>query len=277
MKKIFPIRGAIATFLAIALTPACVLAADLTVVSQNALHYGWGSTNPNKWSADGTDKVAKLWGNLSQGGVGLLQEVMPAADASKFIGCVGVCKVYASPTLYGRGWYKEKYYFVVTDIATLKPALIAECADVLGTGNCPFSRPPASILLKPASGAKIWVSNFHAVWGKSKSLRTAEAANTPTLTAGLIKKEAGSNWIIGGDWNLTAGEVSAARKCSVNCAAPTGNTTLKADGSDTSSSYDHFVSSLQWKSNSVLPANPDNKTWRLKTSDHLGVIATFIY
>jgi endonuclease/exonuclease/phosphatase family metal-dependent hydrolase len=258
----------------------CVgLRADsLTVVSQNTLHYGWGSTNPNR-ACDTTceDKLKSLIANIELGDVTVMQEIMPQAQTALLT--TGGCTTcgYAESLSYGNGFYRERYLWVITDPKKVTAGAVTECS---ATGvNCKFSRPPAALKVQKANSTKtIVIVDFHAVWGRSQSLRIAEA----TLMPALVNKLSGASnlpVVVGGDWNLTVDEIKSAASCAAACAAPSGLTTLNPNGNP-SSSYDHFytkdVTGVS-KAPAVIPADVGDQKWRSVVSDHLGVIAGYNY
>lgn len=261
-------------------------AQTFTVGSQNTLHYGWGSTNPTRPSSFDSRKVTAIWyGVISGKGVGLLQEVMPRADMSKFTCKLGQCVTHVSPE-YGRGWYREMYVTFVTDPLTKWNQVKLECSEVMK--NCAFSRPPLTVQFTTPDGGTVGVANFHAIWGDSKSLRVAEAAQIKALrdcinkgTASNCKKNYNiARFVVGGDWNLTADEVKAEiGDCGMTaCVGPAGRTTLNPAGAP-SSSYDHFywTSAFTASDLKVLYPSIGYPNWRLVVSDHLGVSGTFKY
>ena len=100
----------------------------------------------------------------------------------------------------------------------------------------------------------------------------------PAVLAALQLTTPGSEVVIGGDWNLTASEVSSAVGCNNNCSEPSGLTTLNPQGK-LSSSYDHFIWSgkVTGSNFSVIQPLVTLPVWRKIVSDHLGVIGTFNY
>lgn len=252
---------------------------SVTIVSQNTLHFGWGSTNPSRTC--GTDcqtKVSSLLANIKQSDVTMMQEIMPPAQSGYLT--TGGCTTcgYGESSLYGNGFYKERYLFVITDPKKVAPVgQVIECS---ATGaSCAFSRPPAAVKVQVASSTKtLVVVDFHAIWGRSQSQRIAEAKLIP----GLVNALSGTGnlpVVVGGDWNLTVDEVKSAAGCTATCAAPDGLTTLNPSGNP-SSSYDHFYTKNTTgvsKTPAVIPANVGNSIWRSTVSDHLGVIAGYSY
>jgi hypothetical protein len=254
-------------------------AGDLTVTSQNTLHLGWGKTNQNNFSNQ--FKVDAIWEVMRTGHVGIMQEVMPNAPLGRFgppSKCVGTCKLYPSG-FFGPGQYKEAYVFIVVDASKSKPAVtLTPCSALAGAKCNTFSRPPVSLLFTPAGSTGVWVADFHAIWGDSKGDRKKEANNMLSVITGLRNKSAGSKVIVGGDWNLDAGEVKTEVGCGSGCTAvgPTDDTSLTRDG-DRSSSYDHFIGTLTVKKQDVLDPPISNLIWRTKVSDHLPVLGTYTY
>jgi endonuclease/exonuclease/phosphatase family metal-dependent hydrolase len=252
---------------------------SITVVSQNTLHFGWGSTNPDRTcDAKCQTKVTSLVANIKLGDVTVMQEIMPKAQSALLTqgGCT-TCG-YAESQSYGTGFYKERYLFVISDPKKVLPVGgVVECS-ATGAG-CNFSRPPAAVKVQVASSTKsLVVVDFHAIWGRSQSLRIAEASHMPALVNAL-SGTGNLPVVVGGDWNLTVNEIKSAAACPAVCAAPDGLTTLNPQGNP-SSSYDHFytknVTGVS-KAPAVIPANVGNSTWRSMVSDHLGVIAGFTY
>jgi len=258
---------------------AMPLPAQYSVGSQNTLHYGWGNTNPSRTPFNQT-KVNQIWATAFNNGgttIGMMQEVMRHADMAKFTGCAtGTCRVYAS-AFYGRGWYREQYAFFVTNPALLPNVTLVECSTTRAT--CSFSRPPASLLISPTGGS-FAVVNLHAIWGRTKAGRQAEAAQAKAVrNAWQGRTPAVNRVLIGGDWNLTAAEVKTAfADCGTStCVAPSGLTTLNPSGS-LSSSYDHFyaIGFTAAATGVLTPAIPLG-TWRTTVSDHIPVTATITY
>jgi endonuclease/exonuclease/phosphatase family metal-dependent hydrolase len=252
---------------------------SITVVSQNTLHYGWGTTNPSRiCDPNCIAKLASLVANIGLGDVTVMQEIMPQAQTALLTagGCT-TCGYEESPS-YGNGFYRERYLFVIAD--PKKVTTVGSVIECSTTGaNCTFSRPPAALKVKKANSTKtIVIVDFHAVWGRSQSLRIAEAKLMP----GLVDKLSGAGnlpVVVGGDWNLTADEIKSAASCPATCAAPDGLTTLNPNGKP-SSSYDHFYKKNVTgtsKTPAVIPANVGDQKWRAVVSDHLGVIAGYNY
>jgi len=251
---------------------------SITVVSQNTLHYGWGSTNPGRiCDTKCEEKLASLIANIKLGDVTVMQEIMPQAESDLLTseGCT-TCG-YAESQSYGNGFYRERYLWVITDPKKVKAGAVTECSATGAT--CTFSRPPAALKVKKANSTKtIVIVDFHAVWGRSQSLRIAEAKLMPAL----VNKLSGAGnlpVVVGGDWNLTADEIKSAANCAATCAAPDGLTTLNPNGNP-SSSYDHFYKKNTTgvtKTPKVIPADVGDQKWRSVVSDHLGVIAGYSY
>jgi hypothetical protein len=252
---------------------------SLTIVSQNTLHYGWGTTNPNRTcDPNCLTKLTSLVANINLGDVTVMQEIMPTAQSALLT--AGGCTTcgYDESLSYGNGFYKERYLFVLSDPKKVTPVgSVIECST---TGaNCSFSRPPAALKMQVASSTKsLIVVDFHAIWGRSQSLRIAEASHMPALVNAL-SGTGNLPVVVGGDWNLTVDEIKSAASCAAACAAPDGLTTLNPTGNP-SSSYDHFFTKNitgATKVPAVIPANVGDPKWRAEVSDHLGVIAGYSY
>lgn len=255
-----------------------VHAQSFTAVSFNALHYGWGGNTAGKNSgmseALSATKAAAL----------VLQEVMPQATLANFQAGVpppvGNWTFAISANSFGTGWYQERYAVVL--LSSQFPTIGAnlEFPALVGT----FSRPPMGVPVIPQGSAGTYViADFHAVWGRRKSQRTAEATAIcaswlPAVKAALNPTKA-QGIALAGDWNLTTAEVATNASACVSSASPSALTTLNRAGTDYSSSYDHAVQfntgtmtlSLAW----VYPVG-NTVTWRA-VSDHVPIAASFAY
>lgn len=246
-------------------------AQTFVLVSFNTLHYGWGTNTPNKDQA--IYDVAQATGASAI----VLQEIMPQANFGNLqtLFPPSTADFMVSQNSFGTGNYQERY---LTILARSKFTVLARAEfPALAAPGGPFSRPPMLLQVRPAGSAgTYYIGDFHAVWGRSQSQRTAEAA---AICTSLLPLVGSANIALAGDWNLTAAQVTANGTCISN-ATPAGLTTLNRAGTQYSSSYDHAVTftggQLGISASAVYgPAN--TQTWRANVSDHVPVYVTYTY
>jgi hypothetical protein len=142
-------------------------------------------------------------------------------------------------------------------------------------------------LLEVEAGEYVWFIDFHAIWGKSASLRKAEAtamADVYKYFAALKVNGITSDKIVmGGDWNLGANDsgFDALKRLNTNSVEVTPNmkTSLTKAGQP-SEAYDHFVAEKKTLSSCELtpiPLSKPGKWWRDNVSDHRGVRCKYTY
>jgi hypothetical protein len=279
--------------LSLALTIAAVLAATgdahaqtFTFASQNALHLGWGS---NK-----TLKYQYFKAMFGQYDVILIQELMPKYT----LVVVPADGDVVNPGTYtweksdaaGTGGYNEQYGFLVKNVTTTP----VDKKVVYGGGG--FSRPPAGILLQTGANATwTWLVNFHAVFGRSVTLRQAEAKAMATVYQLLALQtdsqgKTHNRILICGDWNLPTSDTDSYAPLMklVDNIQPTGPSSLTPQGAP-SSEYDHCAwNSTAFSGNTVSVSlcapqdttpycgtgGPPYAAFRSNVSDHLGIIGS---
>ncbi|MEM6455010.1 MAG: endonuclease/exonuclease/phosphatase family protein [Acidobacteriota bacterium] len=249
---------------------ASAASAQFTLASLNCLHLGQGS------AAYQANKEAILQPLFANYDVVVLQEVMRQAN----LGSVtpGAYNFIVTP-VQGPGTYKEAYAFLVRNAYTVSNNT-ATLTNVAG-----FARPPAGILLD-VGGQWTWIIDYHAVYGRSISVRRAEVQNIQLVYQGfqttMVNGVAYPRAVVAGDWNLGAndpvfqGFVAGGWPISVQ---PTVQTSLKRNGG-LSQPYDHFL----WDTTAVMVTAPQvipmptppgsDAAWRQQVSDHLGIECT---
>jgi hypothetical protein len=270
-----------------ALTIAAVLAATVTakaqvsILSQNALHLGWGQ---NK-----TAKYAFFKGLFAQYDIILIQEMMP-----KYATVTGDP---VKPTGYnwqvsgslGPSGYLEQYGFLLKSTLTVDNT---KAGTVVTYPYAGFSRPPTGILVQTGKTNTewTWFVNYHAVFGRHVSLRQAEVKAMAAVYDYFTKvADSQGNFhnriIICGDWNLPTDDTAyKALAALANDGVPKAATSLTPQG-QASSAYDHCfwnetaigtiptpqICSPVVSSNSCTGGTAPFADFRKNISDHLGI------
>ena len=154
------------------------------------------------------------------------------------------------------------------------------------------SRPPVGIFImcdKTDAKTNYWVLSFHAVFGRSKPKRKAEAKKIATVVTKFLatKGKVGTdtnlsakNVIVGGDWNLTKAEIEAEITAAGYTFYIAGKTSVNRSGV-TVSNYDHFVlkkdtARKDLQAVNILGYGKYNQTtlknFRANVTDHLGIV-----
>lgn len=262
-------RSAVAAVLVFCLAMSLPLPARAQFVyfSQNCLHFGW-----NADSRRPTYLQANF--GLAAADVIALQEVMPQASVPDLSALappsLGAYTLYVSPPA-GYGSYKETYAFLVKN--TLTPRGLHTYPDAANE----FSRPPAGLEVT-TGGHTIWVVTYHAVFGKSITVRRTEVSQMHKVVTWFTSQTATQDMVIGGDWNLPTGDNGFQGLSSVGFTlGPNAPSSLNPKGVRTSA-YDHFA----WRgvtigggagAPQVVPPPPPltDRDFRSIVSDHLGV------
>jgi hypothetical protein len=253
--------------------PALSHAASFSLASQNCLHLGWGKATYQNYK---NPFLKNLFSNYN---VILLQEVMSKGLPPDYV--TPGSHYFLSTALKGSGSYKEAYVFIIDKNIT------AANNDDYGYTGAGFARPPSGVLLQTGSNWT-WVVNYHAVFGKRKSIRQAEVGRMGTVygfyQGMVINSNTYNRVIIGGDWNLPAGDAAfnnlkTAAGGTNSRVLPNSKTSLKRNGG-LSQAYDHFV----WNSNiitvssvQVIDPGISKSNFRKKVSDHLGISCVVDY
>ena len=153
------LRGLLAATVAALLAASPLAAQQFTLASLNCLHLGWG---PEQYQGDKQNILKELFAGFD---VVILQEVMAQANLS-FV-TPGFFAFQVTPVL-GPGSYKEAYGFIYkTGFSSGLP---------ITTPVAGFSRPPSGILLG-ANGQWTWIVDYHAVYGRSISVRRSRRSH----------------------------------------------------------------------------------------------------
>ena len=247
------------------------LYAQILVSSQNTLHLSD--------STRGATKRKTILDQNDNYNVNLLQEVMKTADLDD----VTPGKYYWKESdLKGKSSYKETYGIIYSDYLTANGEIEDYPDD-----NDDFARPPSGVMLKMKSGDYVWFIDFHAIWGKSASLREDEATEMAEVYKYFknleINKIKTTKIVIAGDWNLDADDdgFDALKELDKGILEVTPNmeTSLTRSG-DPSQPYDHFVAEKGKLTGCVLtpiPDDEDSEWWRDNVSDHRGIKCTYTY
>ncbi|HVR10619.1 MAG TPA: endonuclease/exonuclease/phosphatase family protein [Thermoanaerobaculia bacterium] len=238
-----------------------------TLASQNALHLGWGQP---AYQQNKETILKQLFNSLD---VIVVQEVMAQANVANVT--PGSHYFIVTP-VQGPSSYREAYAFLVRSTIPVAPAGGYTISTIPG-----YARPPAGVLIGPG-GTCNWVVDYHAVFGRSISVRRAEVAHTRQVYQGfqatVVNGHTCSRVVMAGDWNLGANDPTF-QTLAVGWpiqVAPNVPTSLKRNGGP-SEPYDHFLwdtSVLTINSPLVIPVpNPPGSTlgWRNQVSDHLGI------
>jgi endonuclease/exonuclease/phosphatase family metal-dependent hydrolase len=285
MMRASAVRLVLALVLAAPLCPAAVQGQSFVLLTQNVLRFGHGKRLKTQCEAIAT---AALTADII-----VLQEVMKPGYP-----CIGTNNSkdvdlplppgfrYETSGAKGKSSYKE-YYGILYRTTVGNNVTIAwdSTADAFVNSD-KFMRPPYAVRFRVTDAAavggqpcKVWIVNFHAVFGETIGGRRDEAKQMKTVYTTL--RGIDPLVIMAGDWNLPAndeafGWVGAANNATIQ---PIFATSLTADGVP-SSAYDHLVypSNANPPSVIITPATAYMGTrqgldWRTNVSDHMGVRA----
>lgn len=243
-------------------------AQSFTLLSQNTLHLGWGLAKPYA-----STKHSNIKAQIGNSDVALLQEVMKDDTATMALVKPGGWAVQVSHTMRGYGWYRETYAIFYNPAKVT----VSDADDYPDTAH-DFSRKPYAAQIQVTGYTnKVWVVDFHAIWGKRVGQRRAEAAAMTKVIDWLLAKHLSTKIVIGGDWNLPTGDSGFnALKGRTYTIEPNDASTINTVGGR-SSAYDHFASSsgLTVADEEVIdPLTGSESSWRDNVSDHLGVSCT---
>lgn len=293
---------AIAVLAVLAALPSAARA-DFVLISQNALHLGYGNSKISNYISKKNDFLQTYF---SKADVVVIQEVMKPADPlpataaapNRFTPATysywpATASADNWPNLKGLSKYKEAYALLYNP-ATMN--LLCTHPAPATLSGVTFERPPDAYLVQSTTSTlpttqqskPTWIVNFHAVWGNSVGGRVAEAKAVGVFAMSLRTMQCGTypktdRVILAGDWNLPAHQVKDALQ-SVNAfptapltVAPTGETTVNPQGT-TASAYDHFVfdGKITAVPGSVKIFDPTTASitlhyFRHNVSDHLGI------
>lgn len=282
-------------------------AADILLVSHNALHLGQNSRAVANYVASKYASIRAIgrWPGNGFPQLTFLQEVMSQADEAA-IQPNGASVHFGA--LKGNSSYLERYGNVLVNDAAGSVTLLCHVDTApMVTDGVEVQRPPDATLVRDASRVVprlIWILNFHATFGTGATGMAERRAEIGELGNIVSRLRAApppgcplttDNAVVLGDWNLPATD-SAFATLGANAgfarlgAIPNVRTSLNARGVP-ASPYDHFVfddSRLQLTLAS-LPAHNACGTsmsvvaglftpaslpsFRRNCSDHLGIAA----
>lgn len=208
--------------------------ADFCMLTQNGLHLGQGKPDYREAKRQG---FARLFRDYD---VVALQEVMDPDEPARLAPAGFAATVSAAK---GASTYKE-HYAVLTRSAAVKVLDAADYPDA----ESRFARPPFGVAIEDKDGARFWLVDIHAVFGKGgaapRRLEVAAMAEVVAYYAArpLPDGSTVARVLAAGDWNLPAtdrafDDLAAAAGLT---AAPNVKSSLNAEGAF-SSPYDHFV------------------------------------
>lgn len=268
------------------------------LISQNALHLGWNDPSSKAIKNKAFATMAQAAANQQANVIIPVQELMDKTKVDILPDTTWDFR--STPSYYGKSSYREAYGFLISSSIKGNVSDVVELGtvDPVQTGN--FSRPPAGVIVicgTHTQAENYWVLNFHAIFGKSKTPRKAEATAIinvmkaflgHTYTDSSSKQFKADNIIVAGDWNL---DVSDLRNI---LTSPTFGVDIIVKTSITragnwSKSYDHFAYHLGNSSRKITVANDpraghasyacntagnacvDLRNFRDNVSDHMGV------
>lgn len=244
--------------------------ADFCMLTQNGLHLGRAEP------ADPEGKRAALALIFKDYDVVSLQEVMDPNEPARlappgFAATVSTAK--------GRSSYREHYALLTRD-AAIRVLAAADYPDMEEI----FARPPFGIAVEDRGGARYWLVDIHAVFGKGgpapRRQEVAAMERVFAFYAGQRLPDGTSveRVMVAGDWNLPATDPAFADLALAApgvTVAPNVKSTLNARGAF-ASPYDHFV----WDRRKMGVAFADEprdtgglpaERFRATVSDHVGV------
>lgn len=241
-------------------------AADFCVLTQNGLHLGQGKPEYRAAKRDGFRRIFQDYDVVA------LQEVMDPDEPTRLAPPGFAVAVSAAK---GQSTYREHYALLVREGA----ARILDAADYPDDDNR-FARPPFAVAVEDKDGARFWLVDIHAVFGKGGAgPRRLEVAAMPQVVAHYAARPLpdGSlvpRVVVAGDWNLPATDAAFAELQALR-AAPNVKSSLNAQGAY-SSPYDHFlwngtVLAVDFADDPRDLGGFDTVTYRATLSDHVGV------
>lgn len=279
---------------------------DITILSFNTLHLGYGNSNAPNYLQDKYNKIkSEIKPSID---LALFQEVMPNFNPSNIAipGRTWYPAQLKNNNYKGLGSYREAYLIsVLPDKKRFEVVCHVSLTNTDIGLNANLARPPDMVLLKYSDKA-IWIINFHAIWGKRVGGRQNELQslldfadsklivrpiNPSKIDSSCNKPNLNMNMketivVIAGDFNLSPKQIDQIiemRKNSKWFLVQRKLSTINPTGL-TANSYDHFVihgiNSANTKSEVIFKnCSPDIqkplcKTYLDTVSDHIGVTLT---
>jgi endonuclease/exonuclease/phosphatase family metal-dependent hydrolase len=244
--------------------------ADFCMLTQNGLRLGHGRDDVRITKRDGFRRIFQDYDAV------VLQEVMDPDEPARLAPDGFEVSVSAAK---GSGSYHE-HYAVLTRRGSLRVLDVADYPDSAGI----FSRPPFGVAVAERDGARTWLVDFHAVFGRGGlAPRRQEVAAMAEVLAHYASRRlpdgsAIDRVVVAGDWNLPADDPAFDTLRAGDpalAAAPNLSTSLNAEGRFVSA-YDHYL----WNrarvavSHAAEPRESGGlspEDFRASLSDHVGV------
>lgn len=253
----------------LAVTMTSPARADFCMLTQNGLHLGQGKTEYRDAKRDGFRRIFRDYDVVA------LQEVMNADEPTQ-LAPEGFDVTVSAPK--GKSTYRE-HYAVLTRRGAVRVLDAADYPDA----DQRFARPPFGVAIEDKDGARFWLVDIHAVFGKGGAApRRQEVAAMAEVLAHYAARplpDGGTiaRIVVAGDWNLPASDQAFAELADAAAVkvAPNIKSSLNAEGAY-SSPYDHFL----WNGTRMavdFAADPrdtgglDTALFRTTLSDHVGI------
>lgn len=240
------------------------------MLTQNGLHLGQGKPEYREAKRQGFQRIFQDYDVVA------LQEVMDPDEPARLAPAGFDATISAAK---GKSTYRE-HYAVLTRRGAVRVLAAADYPD-LADG---FARPPFGVAVEDKDGARFWLVDIHAVFGKGgagpRRLEVAAMAEVLAHYAARPLPDGSTveRVVVAGDWNLPATDpafADLARAVPGLTAAPNVKSSLNSQGAF-SSPYDHFVWNATLlnvdfvddpRDSGGLPTNQ----YRVTLSDHVGV------
>lgn len=244
--------------------------ADFCMLTQNALHLGWGAI------AYKDAKRAAFQGIFGDYDVVALQEVMDPAEPARLAPHGFTATISAAK---GKSSYREHYAMLTRDAAMR----VLEHADYPDAAES-FARPPFGVAVEDKDRGRFWLVAIHAVFGSQGLEPRRQEVSAMAQVVDFYSERLLSDGtrigrvVVAGDWNLPATDDSfAALEQAIpgTQAAPNLKTSLNMRG-EYASPYDHFVWNRQVMSVDFAAESRETggfliEDYRKSVSDHAGV------
>lgn len=240
------------------------------MLTQNGLHLGQGKPDYREAKRQGFQRIFQDYDVIA------LQEVMDPDEPARLAPPGFAAAVSAAK---GASTYKEHYAVLARDAAVR----ILEAADYPDPDGR-FARPPFGVAVEDQEGARFWLVNVHAVFGKGglapRRLEVAAMAEVLDHYAARPLSDGATiaRVVVAGDWNLPAADKSFAELAAARPSlgvAPDVKTSLNAQG-EYASPYDHFlwdreVLAVDFADDPRDTGGLPTDRFRATLSDHAGV------
>lgn len=244
--------------------------ADFCMLTQNGLHLGQGKAAYREAKRQGFQRIFRDYDIVT------LQEVMDPDEPARLAPAGFDATISAAK---GKSTYRE-HYAVLTRRDAIRVLDAADYPDIADS----FARPPFGVAVADKDGARFWLVDIHAVFGKGgaapRRLEVAAMVEVLAYYAARTLPDGSTipRVLVAGDWNLPATDAAFADLATTlpgMTAAPNVKSSLNSDGAY-SSPYDHFV----WNRAAMEVSFTDDPRdtgglptdqFRETLSDHVGV------